>query len=256
MEDARTAPAPEAAPETAAAPRTRHPRRTTLLIAAAVALGVLAGTVTGYAVQYHRAPTPLPPLAQQSMAALKPLAADGNTSLRSVNAHRWHKTDDDLSTLLLEAPAGAEIERSGPMSLDEHATDYYDNPDDGLRFLLRDDVRRIVLLRWSGNGRNSVSIRLFQYQSFRDAEDRRAFSEGQETRAGDAGKEIPGVPADYGHLWIDSKATREPGYEPVRGARAIARRGDIVMDISSRDYSGVIDERVFADLAKRQWERL
>ncbi|MEV8534780.1 hypothetical protein [Streptomyces sp. NPDC051211] len=63
-------------------PRRRRTGRTVALIAAAAVLGVLAGTVTGYAVQLDRAPTPLPPLAQQHLPAPKPVAADDATTPR------------------------------------------------------------------------------------------------------------------------------------------------------------------------------
>ncbi|MFI7359096.1 hypothetical protein ACIBTP_34855 [Streptomyces avidinii] len=249
----------ESAPESDASAPRRRTGRTTLLIAGAAALGVLAGTITGYAVQYHREPTALPPLAQQNMAAPKPAAMNDSTSVRSINANRWHKADEDLVAKLLEAPGGATVGFSGAQSPDEFAADYYKNPTRAIGGLVRDNVRRIAAVRWSEDNRNFVEIRLLQFQNRSGAEEFQTGVEGYmpSTRyAGNAGSDVPGVPADFGQLWIDSEAQEKAGYLPVRGARAVVRRGDIVMHISYVNNRGEIDEKVVADLAKRQMERL
>ncbi|MFJ9937988.1 hypothetical protein ACIRSJ_33235 [Streptomyces virginiae] len=233
--------------------------RTTLLIAGAAVLGVLAGTVTGYAVQYHREPTPLPPLARQDIAAPKPLAVNDDTSPRSINANRWHKADEDLVAKLLEAPRGATVGFSGAQSPDEFAADYYANPPAAIGSLARSSVRRIAAVRWSEDLTNFVEIRLLQ---FRDRDGAEGFQSGVESymptakRAGNAGVEVPGVPADFGHLWVNSEASEKPGFLPVRRGTAVVRRGDIVMHMTYVNNRGEIDEKVLADLAKRQMERL
>ncbi|MFF4267437.1 hypothetical protein ACFY7Y_38190 [Streptomyces virginiae] len=244
-------------PDTSA-PR-RRTGRTTLLIAGAAALGVLAGTITGYAVQYHREPTPLPPLAQQDIAVPKPLAGNDATSLRSINANRWHKADEDLVAKLVEVPAGATVAFSGAQSPDEFAADFYANPPAGIGSAIRQNVRRIATVRWSEDLTNFVEIRLLQFQN-RDGAER--FQSGVQDympttkRAGNAGAEVPGVPADFGHLWINSEASEKPGYLPVRRGTALVRRGDIVMHITYVNNRGEVDEKAVADLAKRQMERL
>ncbi|MEU9301850.1 hypothetical protein [Streptomyces sp. NPDC048269] len=236
----------------------RRPRRTPLLIAGAATLGIIAGTVTGYTIQYHRAPTPLPPLAQQSVDVPKPLPADGSTTPRTVNANRWHKTDDDLARLLVEAPAGVEVSYSGVEPVDEYAADYFADPGSGLRGLLSKHVRRIATLRWKDGGHNVVTVRLKQFHERSGAEDDQAGYSfmSQPKFAGNPGKDFPGVPAAYGHLWVDSKAHQTPGYQPVQSGRAVARRGDIVMDVKIQNNRGDLDENALVDLAKRQWERL
>ncbi|MFF0216432.1 hypothetical protein [Streptomyces vinaceus] len=244
--------------EEAAVRRPRAGRRTVLLIAGAAVLGVLAGTVTGYAIQYDREPTPLPPLAQQKIGQPKPQAPDESTSTRSVNANRWHKTDDDLTKLLIEAPSGAKVTSSGYETPDEFSADYYKQPNQGLGFLLRHDIRRIASRRWSEDDRNYISVQLFQFadRSGADAyQNDKGYLEKKEY-AGNKGKDLPGVPAAYGHLWIDSEAHEEPGYYPVRSSRVIARRGDVVMEIEYTNNRGAIDENTVVELAKRQWERL
>ncbi|QEV46794.1 hypothetical protein CP980_18340 [Streptomyces vinaceus] len=238
--------------------RRRGGRRTVLLIAGAVALGVLAGTVTGYAIQYDREPTPLPPLAQQEIAQPKPQAPNESTSTRSINANRWHKTDDDLAKMLIEAPSGAKVAASGYESPDEFSARYYEHPNQGLGFQLRNGIRRIAARRWFENDTNYVSVELFQ---FADRSGAIAYQDdngylGTEEYAGNPGKDLAGVPAAYGHVWIDSRTHEKPGYYPTRSARVVARRGDIVMEIEYTNNRGTIDENTVVELAKRQWERL
>lgn len=255
--DLREEPAAGPQPEPRA-PRRGPGRRTVAVIAAGAALGVLAGTVTGYAIQYGRKPTPLPPLARQHLTQPKPQAPNESASARALNANRWHKTDDDLAKLLLEAPGGAKAVYSGSESPDAYAADYYEKPNSGLTSQLQHDVRRIAMVRWSEDDRDYVTIRLLQYRDrsgadwYQHAHD--YLSEGR--YAGNGGKDLPGVPAEYGHLWVDSGQKEKPGYLPTKSARVLARRGDIVMEISYFDNRGVIDEKDVVDLAKRQWERL
>lgn len=263
MEHEQTIPEPqkegESAPESDTSVPRRRVKRTTLLIAGAAALGVLAGTITGYAVQYHREPTPLPPLAQQDMVTPKPLAMTDSTSSRSINANRWHKADEDLVAKLLDAPGGATVGFSGAQSPDEFAADFYANPPAGIGSLVRHSVRRIATVRWSEDLTNFVEIRLLQFQNRDGAE---GFQSGVEAympttkHAGNAGSEVPGVPGDFGHLWINSEASEKAGFLPVRRGTAVVRRGDVVMHITYVNNRGEIDEKVVADLAKRQMERL
>lgn len=242
---------------TATTPR-RRGRRTVLLIAAAAVLGVLAGTVTGYAIQYDREPTPLVPLAQQMPEAPKPAAPNDSTTLRSINANRWVKTDDDLTKLLMDAPKGAESVVSGQESVDEFAADYYKNPDRGLAHQVGMDVRRITSLSWSKGDRDHFVVRLLQYRD-RSGADKERTSHGylmDADYAGNRGKDVPGIPANFGHMWIDSKSRQTPGYQPTRSAMVIARRGDIVMEIKYVNNRGDVDEDLLVEVTKRQWERL
>ncbi|WP_051902488.1 hypothetical protein [Streptomyces xanthophaeus] len=257
------APAPEPDPEPAPAPepaaRRRGRARTPLLIAAAAVLGVLAGTVTGYAVQYDRAPTPLPPLAQPKLDAPAPLALDETSSVRSVHANRWHKSDEDLSQLLIEAPAGARTSFSGYVSPDSFAADFFDHPGPGLRALVVDDIRRIASRRWEQGDSDFVDVTLLQFRARAGADNFQA-SQGsymsEKGFAGNDGMGVPGIPGGAGHAWIDSEVSEEPGFLPMRGARAVLRRGDIVIDIHYSNNRGKVDKDVLLDLAKRQMERL
>ncbi|MFF8271890.1 hypothetical protein ACF059_31620 [Streptomyces sp. NPDC016562] len=241
----------------AEAPRRRR-GRTTLLIAGMAVLGVLAGTVTGYAVQYHREPTALPPLAQQKMAGPKPAAVNDATSRRSINAARWHKADEDLAKKLLDLPGGAQDSFSGPVSTDAFSAEYFLEPSQAVGSLIR-EAKCLATARWSENDRNYIEIHLLQFRDRGGADD--FYTEivqymPQKDHAGNTGKDLPGAPADFGHLWIDSKAQEKAGYHPVRQGRAVVRRGDIVMSIEYTNNRGEVDEKALVELAQRQMERL
>ncbi|MFD3551045.1 hypothetical protein ACFWWA_02995 [Streptomyces goshikiensis] len=246
-------------PETASAAPRRRRGRTTLLIAGAAVLGVLAGTVTGYAVQYDREPTPLPPLAQPLPAGPKALAPDDATTNKTINANRWHKTDGDLGKLLVEAPGGAKVAGTGYQPADVFAAEFFTFPGRALSNLVDNRFRRVAATAWAEDDRVFVKVRLLQFQNRSGADGYQTEQSDYmpyEDRAGNGGVAIPGLSGDLGHVWVDSKAEQRPGYLPVRRARAIARRGDIVMDIDYYDNRGKIAERDVIELAKRQLERL
>ncbi|WP_245240196.1 hypothetical protein [Streptomyces erythrochromogenes] len=260
--EGESAPEPDtsatSATSAASAPRRRRAGRTTLLIAGAAVLGVLAGTVTGYAVQYHREPTPLPPLAQQKIDGPKPAAMNDATSRRSINATRWHKADEDLAKKLLDVPGGVQDSFSGPVSTDAFSADYFLEPSQAVGSLIR-DAKRLATARWAENDRNFIEINLLQFRDRAGADD--FYTEivqymPDKDHAGNTGKDLPGAPADFGHMWIDSKAHQEPGYHPIRQGRAVVRRGDIVMSIEYTNNRGDVDEKALVELAKRQMERL
>ncbi|MFF2194515.1 hypothetical protein [Streptomyces sp. NPDC058157] len=242
-------------------PPPRAPRRrgrTTALIAAALVLGALAGTVTGYAIQSGRKPTPLPPLAQQKLDTPKAQAPNDATTAKSINANRWHKTDDDLTKLLVEAPGGAKLEADGYETPDAFATGFKE-PDRALRGYLKDGIRRIATRAWSQDD-VVVEVRLIQFRDFSGAA---GYQQGQgrympgKEYAGNPGSAVPGVDPGAGHLWIDSETHEEPGFYPVRVARALVRRGDVVLDVHYIDTrGGKIAESDVLDLVKRQLERL
>ncbi|MFI1451875.1 hypothetical protein [Streptomyces virginiae] len=231
--------------------------RTALLIAGAAALGVLAGTITGYAVQYHREPTPLPPLAQQNMAVPQPQAMNGATTKRSINANRWHAADEELAKKLVEVPGGTHDGFAGPVSPDAFSANYFVEPASGLGGLGR-KIKRIATARWAEGDSDFVEIHLLQ---FRDRNGVENFYSGvldympDADQAGNAGKEFPGVPADFGHMWI-SELRQKPGYHPMRLGRVMVRRGDTVMSVKWTNHRGDVDEKALVELAKRQMERL
>ncbi len=249
---------PDPVSETPAASPSRRRSRTTLLIAGAAVLGVLAGTITGYAVQYHREPTPLPPLAQQQLVTPKPLAPNDTTTNKTINANRWHKTDDDLGKLLIEAPGGAKVEGAGYLSLDSFSVGF-EEPDAYFPVLAQDGIRRLASTAWSEGDRVFVEVHLLQFNDLSGADNYQKEQSAympEKKYAGNEGVAIPGLSGELGHVWVNSEAMQEPGYHPIRGGRAIARRGDIVLDIYYFDNRGKVSQSDILDLAKRQLERL
>ncbi|MFG2294137.1 hypothetical protein [Streptomyces sp. NPDC048603] len=242
---AAEAQAAEAAP---ARPR-RRVARTAALIAAAAVLGVVAGTVTGYAVQIDREPTPLPPLAQQTLATPKPAAAEDSTTAGTINANRGRIGSDDLKAALLPAPADAGDKWSGWESVDMYASDVFADPAHMVGELTEGGLRRIATSTWSG-GDKAVEVRLLQFSDREGAEDFRREQSGymsDDTYAGNEGVELPGIPGEIGRVWV---------YESGGEARAVVRRGDVVLDLSSYVRDGKPSRTTVIDLARRQLERL
>ncbi|MEU6893900.1 hypothetical protein ABZ934_19255 [Streptomyces sp. NPDC046557] len=239
------------------ASRIRAGRRAALLVAGALVLGAVAGTVTGYAVQYGRPPTPLPPLARQDLAMPAPIAANDATTQRTINANRWDKADEDLAKKLLDAPAGAQDAESGYESPDEFATDGFERPAGGFPSLIDGRVRRAAHVSWH-EGNDAIDIRLIQ---FRERSGAQRYASGfldfmpDDDYAGNSGYALPGVPAEFGHAWL-SKVKEKPGYLPLRYGEAVVRRGDIVMDIKIVNKRADLSEGEINALAKRQLERL
>ncbi len=89
--------------ESGPASRPRRRGRTTLLIAVAAVLGVVAGTCTGFLVQANRAPDALPSLSQATLTQAKGLTSEPLSAAQD----RRVKVDGDLRKLLLKRPSGA-----------------------------------------------------------------------------------------------------------------------------------------------------
>jgi hypothetical protein len=249
-------------PPGAAGPvRPRRPRgRTALIVAGAAALGVLAGTVTGYAVQYQRQPTPLGPLAQQDLAESKTAPADKNTTARTVSANRWdEKSDGDLRRLLVAKPDAAKSEEQPAWQDLLLASADYEHPEGAFRQFLRNGFRRSATTSWSLDGKVYVTVMLTQ---FRDdtavvskdyARHQQAYMP-EEDYAGNYGKPIPGN--DNGHTYVFDKPHTKTGYEPLYEGRAMAWRNGVFMEIQYENNSGPVSEPALQTLAKQQLERL
>ncbi|MCF6524164.1 hypothetical protein [Streptomyces sp. JJ36] len=237
----------------------RHPRgRTTLILAAAALLGVVAGVATGYTVQAGRKPTPLAPLSQDALAYPdKPLPADAVEPVPAEHDRRV-KTDGDLRDLLVRKPEGAQevTERIAP---DGWMTPY-GHSGEGHEFekILERDLRRIAVTAWE-DGDRFVVVRLVQYQQIQERS-ARAFVDNEHfylTREGYAdydGRAIEGS-ADGRYYAFDEPVP--PGeLGPYRYlARAVASQGDVAMDIWITGSSR-ISEKEIRKVAERQWGRL
>ncbi|MET9553540.1 hypothetical protein [Streptomyces sp. NPDC006645] len=240
-------------------PRPPGWRRTVTLIAGAAVLGVLAGAVTGYAVQYQREPTPLPPLAQAELRAPKAVPADGKTTARSLSANRWVASDGDLRELLVKKPAGARTEKkAGWLDLPDFSSEF-EQPDAIFEDLVQSRFRRAATVGWSEGGSVYVSVTIIQFRDEQSLE-ASAFAANQQRYMGDddwagnKGSAIPG--SGSGRTWVFDEPDRRPGYEPYYQARALAFRGDLVMDIRYDNNRGPVPKKAFEALAKRQLELL
>ncbi|WP_237305369.1 hypothetical protein [Streptomyces sp. SAT1] len=154
---------PSSAPERAPDRPPRRLRRTLLLVAAAAVLGVVAGTCTGYAVQAHRPPTPLPPLSQPVVER-----AGGEAEPLPAAQDRRVKTDGDLRKLLVDRPKGAKDGRLAPtgdgwMGLLEYA-DEFTSPKKAFSNNIAEQFRRAAVVRWETDGTHQVEVRLVQYR--------------------------------------------------------------------------------------------
>lgn len=258
------APAPVAesgAPATPGKPRPRG--RTTLLIAAAAVLGIAGGTAVGYGVQADRAPTPLPALSQPNLAyPAKALPADKVPDPLPVSQDRQRKTEGDLRELLVSKPSGARKARfpfrtKGWMSLDAYAREFK-SEDYMFETLAEADVRRIAAANWLQGQYRGVGIRLVQFRSGAElgasdhANNQLDYMPYAKEGAGNAGDPIKG--SGNGRYFL-YKAVNKPGYLPVYQARAIAQRGDVMLDITIFD-TAPISKKDIRTLAERQLERL
>lgn len=259
LESPETVPDQGTSPDPYGTPRPRRGRRTTALIAGAAVLGVLAGAVTGYAVQYQREPTPLPPLAQAELRYPKPLPADAKTTARSLSAHRWDRTDGDLRELLVKKPNGARTEKkTGWVELPAYAAEF-ERPGEVFEDLVRSDFRRAASVRWSEGSAIYVTVTIVQFRDDESLEASEFASSqqrymGDDDWAGNKGSAIKG--SKDGRTWVFDEPERRPGYEPYYQARAVAFRGDLFMDIRYDNNRGPVPKKAFEALAKRQLELL
>ncbi|WP_377270259.1 hypothetical protein [Peterkaempfera sp. SMS 1(5)a] len=233
-------------------------RRTALLIAASLVLGVLAGGGVGYAVQSHRPPTPLPPL-----TAPQPHYPAGslNAAAAAAAAPAAQAVDGDLRKLLLKKPKGVKDwdylpGEDGWMSAADMALLWGDS-DDAFRALLGAGFRRAAEVSWR-EGDTDVRVRLIQYQPGHASETSKAISDAENCGSFKddpcTEQKIPGTDTGVVYTTDKSQAYAE-STERFYFGLAVARYGDVVMRIDVHSPRKV-DIRHVADLAKRQWELL
>ncbi|MEV7346044.1 hypothetical protein [Streptomyces sp. NPDC093544] len=231
------------------APGRRRRGRTTLLIATAAVLGLVAGTCAGFLVQADREPTKLPSLSQPVLAQAK---GEGPEPL-SAAQDRKVKTDGDLRKLLLTKPKGAQDAESGAdgwLTMADYAGQLL-RSDEMFSDLAGAEFRRAVATGWDVGSSYSVEIRLVQYRQEEnlDAADRSDLWEVD----GTSEWPIPGT--GDGMAYVTDKPEIEAGYLPLYSAEAHAWRGDIAMEIWIYDSKPIPKAKIM-DLAERQMERL
>ncbi|WP_369189406.1 hypothetical protein [Streptomyces sp. R08] len=228
--------------------RPRRRGRTTLLIAVAAVLGVVAGTCTGFLVQANRAPDALPSLSQPAVAQAKDPAPEPLSAAQD----RKVKVDGDLRKLLLRKPAGARagiVEGSaGWLSLADYSA-RYEKPSSAFSYFIGDEFRRAAGVRWS-EGTRDVEVVLVQFRQ----EDVLGASDAAENGVSYAekpsGTESWGIPGTG-----DGMAYTHSAEDGEYSAEAHAWRGDVAMEIWIYDTKPV-PRKVVMDLAERQMGRL
>jgi hypothetical protein len=236
--------------------RVRRRARTTLLIATAAVLGIVAGTCAGFLVQADREPTRLPSLSQPVVAQAK---GPGPEPLSAAQDRRV-KTAGDLRKLLVKRPKGA---RDGDFAegtdgwLDLAAyAETYDKPASAFKDLVSEEFRRAATTSWRVGSTDTVTVRLVQY---RQEEGLAAATEaGDEQQWAQSEQDtdswvVPGTGS--GMAYVHNKPRRKAGYLPMYSAVAHAWRGDIAVQIWISDTKPVSKSEIM-DLAKRQMERL
>ncbi|MFF8966495.1 hypothetical protein ACF1BK_27520 [Streptomyces globisporus] len=253
--------------EPAAVPVRRRPRgRTTLIIAAAALLGIVGGVAVGYGVQAERKPTPLAALSQPGLGyPAKPAAADRAPAPLPAAQDRRVKTDGDLRKLLIDRPKGARKAFSGPLGLDDgweplnqYVENYYDDPQYMFETLAEAGLRRVASVSWVQGKYRDTTVQLIQFRSgdthgaADHFDDQIGYMPAGTGGADDLGDAIEGSREGRYFLY---PVEREAGYLPSYRARALARRGDIVLDINIFD-TVPISKKNIRTLAERQLERL
>jgi hypothetical protein len=236
----------------------RPPRRrgrTTLLIAAAAVLGVVAGTCGGYLIQADRDPTPLPSLSQPTLAQAK---GDGPEPLSAAQDRRV-TTDGDLRKLLVKKPAGTKkavwlSSVDGWLSLPAYA-DTYVKPGAAFGDAISDEFRRAVSTGWS-KGQADFEVRLVQFRQEEVLAASEVTSGNQSWAAGESATRSWALPGtEDGMVYVHDKPKTKPGYLPQYYAEAYAWRGDVAVMVWIYDTKP-IPKKAIMDLAERQMERL
>ncbi|MFD5645619.1 hypothetical protein ACFWIP_28465 [Streptomyces anulatus] len=260
-------PAPTEPPAVADAPVRRWPRgRTTLIIAAAALLGISGGAAVGYGIQAERAPTPLAALSQPGIGyPAKPLSADRAPAPLPAAQDRRVRTDGDLRKLLVDRPKGAKKTIAdelglddGWQPLDQYAETYYDDPHFMFESLSELDLRRVASAAWRQGEYRETGVQLLQFRSgdrngaAEHFGDQLMYMPWDKDGAGNPGDPVKGSREGRYFLY---PVERKAGYLPSYRARALAVRGDIVLDINIFDTVR-IGKKDIRTLAERQLERL
>jgi hypothetical protein len=245
----------EAVPAVDGPSAARKPRRrgkTALIMAVAVVLGVLGGAGAGYAVQQHRAPTPLPPL-----AGTQPSYPAGHSTGLALTAAEddMVKTDGDLTKLLVPAPAKAKADplEAGIdtyLDLAEYA-ETREDPGGAFGWYADNHFRRAAQARWQ-SGSDWTTITLVQFAhayengAETDVQDQQGYIKGVTAVAipgTHAGEVFPGTAAQH-----DNSGTYYEGY-------AFFQHGDISAQLEISSPNPVSAKALLA-LAQNQMERL
>lgn len=260
-------PAPEAVPDAATpeAPsadsaqlKPRRRGRTALIMAVAVVLGVLGGGGVGYAVQYHRQPTPLPPL---SVAQPQYPTTHAAAPVLSPADDDMVRTDGDLTKLLVPAPRGSKawaqpLGEGGWLTLSD-LSENYTKPGVQFGWLLDHNFRRAAVNTWM-EGAATYEVDLIQFDHAHEDSDQVFVTTQDGYAKADAGGSqyrtpIPG--ADNGGVYTGPNQLHYPDGTPYYRAAVLAVHGDIALAIWVYSPSQVSSKSLMT-LAQSQLERL
>nr|WP_093616483.1 hypothetical protein [Streptomyces indicus] len=228
------------------------------MILAAAVLGVTGGGAYGYTVQADREPTPLPALSQHG------LVYPDKPSKAAKDAAGRHKTDGDLRKLLVPRPKGARtpgaadvggaLPDSGWLSPRDYVLNY-DDPDWMVEYLNGLGIRRVASASWMQGAHRVTSVDLVQFRAdgqrgaVEHAVEQLSYMPETKAGAGNPGHAFKGsVEGRYFVYPVENK----PGYLPFYRARAIAYRGDVMVDvhisdtkpISKNDIRSIVEKQV------------
>ncbi|MEE4545738.1 hypothetical protein V2S66_27685 [Streptomyces sp. V4-01] len=255
--ESEAAPEPAATPWPAPPPPSYEPRRrgrTTLLIAAAAVLGVLAGGGLGYRIQDQRAPTPLPPLAGAPPA--QPKGAGTAAAALPAAQDRDAVFQGDLLTLLMPTPKGGKQKDRGWVSLIDFA-EQYERPAAAFTDFARNDFRRAADVAWLAGAHTRYHVTLAQFRDEaaphtpEELLDQGTYAD-ENSKLGDSVQ----IPATMdGKVWPSAAPYRDPGYEPDYFSLGVARVGDIYVEVTV-DSTRPVTSSVVMAVIKTQLERL
>jgi len=251
-----TEPAAEPAAQAPPGPPARKPRRrgrTTLLIACAAVLGVLAGGGLGYRIQYDRKPTPLPPLTGAALPQPKGAAPPAPALPASEDGGLvFHK---DLTKLLVPTPKGAHETQRGWESLLDYSEEYND-PAYIFTEMAGWNFQRSALAEWKQHDEYYTVI-LTQFRDETKANARSDFAAqvmtNDENPEDGSSVDIPGV--DNGSVWPSAAPHREAGYLPEYLGRGAAEYGNFDVEVYVDGLHPVKAATVMT-LIRKQLERL
>jgi hypothetical protein len=222
--------------------------RSTTLFGAAVAIGVIGGVGTGYAIQAARPATPLPPLSQtqpqyapagvyQGLAPAMLPAAQDDAAL----------TDGDLTKLLLPMPSGATANPSGWLDQTIDAEQEADLCTVGAVSCFtahyNEGVVSIADTSWVQNGFD-VEIRIYRFAAGKSAQARNWAENASTGTAVPVPSGINGTAYEYVDKWGADDDT------------AIAVHGDLVIDFWVTSRTTVPNPSIIDNLITQQMGRL
>lgn len=221
-------------------------RRTGLLFSSAVAVGLVGGVVSGFAIQHARPATPLPPIAHTLTSAVVPLAAVTPDPKTDDGA----KLDGDLRDLLLAKPAGAKDDALIPardwLTIGDLA-EYFRKPDGEFTALNAEHFRRAARAVWVAADGTRVEIDLVQFRSGDDAGTYFA-AEGFAVDA--SSPTVAGTGTGY-LGWYDAK-----GRDGMFTGYGLVRHGDVVEQVFLDRKQGPPSTDDVMKVTKEQADRL